>query len=243
MSERLSELQQILEEVKDADEVSKVTRKKFWKLVRQIKRERNPDSEDIKTATKIRNILFKRRISKVYSLGWFLAVETVFGILFGVIYTYTLFIPVSWFNMFSWGIIEILIVLVRFFSIFAVIALFYPYGRLMAGAAFGIKFDGMYFSAQKEPGLKLEYESFLTATPTNRKWFFFFSGLWTFITAFGFGLFGWFLAGDILGLVLGAIFLCFYGYVIGSGTPKNSRGELGHYNREKLIENAWKKNE
>ena len=138
---------------------------------------------------------------------------------------------------------EIIVVLVRFFSLFLIIALWYPYGRLIAGTAFGIDFDGMYFSHQKEPGLKIDYESFLKAKPSKRKWFFLCSGLWTLILAFGFGLLGWTYAGDIIGFAVSAVFLCFYGYVIGSGTSKNSRGEMGHYNREKKIEEAWKKKE
>ena len=72
MSERLSELELILKEVKDAEDVSKTTRTQFWKLVRQIKRERKPDSEEIKLATEIRNNLFERRTRRVYSLGWLL---------------------------------------------------------------------------------------------------------------------------------------------------------------------------
>ncbi|MHA1290764.1 MAG: hypothetical protein ACTSPB_25550, partial [Candidatus Thorarchaeota archaeon] len=187
MSEKLSELERILEEVNGADEVSTRTRKQFWKLVRQIKRERNPDRAEIKIATKIRNILFERRTSWVYSLGWFLVGEAVFGILFGLMYVSALLVPVSWSNIFAWGIFEVFIILIRFFGLFAVIALFYPYGRLVVGTAFGIEFDGMYFSEQKEPGLKIEYESFLKSTPTKRKWFFFFSGIWTFIVAFGLG--------------------------------------------------------
>ncbi|TFG32138.1 hypothetical protein EU528_04335 [Candidatus Thorarchaeota archaeon] len=243
MSERLSKLKQIHEDIRKNDEVSIATRKHFWKIVREIKRERDPDDEEIKTATIIRNILFERRISRVYSLSWFLGVETLFGIFFGLVYVSTFNIPISWFDIISWNIFEVLIILIRFFCIFTMIALFYPYGRLIAGRAWGIKFDGMYFSAQKEPGLKLEYESFLRATPTKRKWFFFFSGLWTFITAFGLGIIGWLFAKDILGLSLSVIFLCFYGYVIGTGTPKNSRGEMGHFNREKMIEKSWKKKE
>ena len=243
MSERMNELERILEEVKDTDEVAPSTRKQFWKIVRQIKRERYPDIKEIKLATKIRNILFENKTSRVYSLGWFLAGEYVFGIIFGIVYVLALFIPVSWFNILSWGFFEISVILVRFVGLFAVIALFYPYGRLIAGAGYGIKFDGMYFSAQKEPGLKIEYESFLKAKPTNRKRFFFFSGLWTLILAFGFGLLGWLLAGDIIGLAISAVFLCFYGYVIGTGNPSNSHGEMGHYNREKKIERAWKKKE
>ncbi|MGY5879154.1 MAG: hypothetical protein RTV31_02840 [Candidatus Thorarchaeota archaeon] len=243
MSERLSELERILQEVEDTEDVSKTTRTQFWKLVRQIKRERKPDRAEIKIATKIRNILFERKTARVYSLGIFLVGELVFGIIFGLLYVGVLLIPVSWFNILSWSFFEIFVILVRFFSLFLIIALWYPYGRLMAGLAYGIEFDGMYFSHQKEPGLKIEYESFLKAKPSSRKWFFFFSGLWTLILAFGLGVVGWHTASDILGFAVSVVFLCFYGYVIGTGNPSNSRGEMGHYNREKKIERAWKKKE
>jgi hypothetical protein len=243
MSERISELKRILEEVKDIDEISKTTRKHFWKLVRQIKRERIPDYDEIKIATKIRNILFAERTANVYSLELYIGVSLVLGILSASIYIYTSYISVSWYNIFIWSIFEIAIITIRFFALFSAIAFFYPFGRLIAGAANGIWFDGMYFSPHKEPALKIEYESFLMTTPPHRKWFFFFSGLWTFLTALSLGIIGLMVGGDILGIAICGLFLCFYGFVLGSGSPSNSRGEMGHYNREKRIEAAWKKSE
>lgn len=241
MSEKLTELVKILEEVKGSDSIPLDTRKRFWKLVRKIKRERNPNPEEIKIATKIRNIIFAERTTKVYSLRWYVVVATIVALLFSAVYIYTCFIPISWFNIFSWTFYEIIVIVVRFLGIFLAIAFFYPYGRLIGGVVFGIKFDGMYFSHQKEPGLKLDYESFLSASPSDRKWFFFVSGLWTFITALILGIIGFLLTNDLLGITICGLFLIFYGYVLGSGSPSNSRGEMGHYNREKRIEVAWKK--
>ena len=241
MSERLNQLRDILEEVSELDTIPLQTRKRFWKLVRQIKRERDPIPDEIKVATEIRNIMFAERIANVYSLRGYVVAATMLGFLFSAVYFYFCLIPVSWYNIFSWTLFEIMIIVVRFFGIFIAIAFFYPYGRLIGGAAFGIKFDGMYFSHQKEPGLKVEYESFLKAKPSDRKWFFFISGLWTFLTALTLGIIGLILGGDFLGIILCGFFLCFYGYVLGSGTPSNSGGEMGHYNRERKIEAAWKK--
>ncbi len=241
LSERMSELERILLEVKESAEVSKDTRRNFWKLVRQIKRANDPDISEIKTATKIRNVLFDMDRGKTYAIGPFVAAETVLGILSFVLYLHGLNTPVSWLNFLSWGFPEIIAVFLRFIGIFLMIAFFYPYGRLIAGTVLGIKLEAMGFSKYKEPALKIDYETFLLATPSRRKWFFFFAGLWTMITAVGTGLIGWFIAGDILGFILGALFIGFYGYVIGTGVTYPNRGEMSQYNREKKIEKAWKK--
>jgi hypothetical protein len=65
-----------------------------------------------------------------------------------------------------------------------------------------------------EPTLKIDYESFLLANPHKRKWFFFFAGIWTVITSLALGLVG----------------------------THNIGGEMAHYNREKKIERAWRRN-
>jgi len=241
LSTRLKELDEIFEVVNSTTEVPKPTRKQFWKLVRQIKREVDPDISEVKKATQIRNILFDMNRGKTYSIGPFVAAETILGILAFVLYLHALNTPVSWFSVFSWGFPEIIAVVLRFLSIFLMIALFYPYGRLIAGRIFGIRLEAIWFSEYKEPGLKIDYETFLLAKPSQRKWFFFFSGLWTMITGVGTGLIGWCIAGDILGFIIGAFFIAFYGFVIGTGVTYPNRGEMSQYNREKKIERAWKK--
>ncbi len=241
MSTRFKELDEIFEVVSSTSDVPKQTRKQFWKLVRQIKREVNPDISEVKKATEVRNILFEMDRGRTYSIGPFVAAETILGILAFVLYLYGLSTPVSWLSFLSWGFPEIIAVLLRFMGIFLMIAFFYPYGRLIAGTVFGIRLEAIWFSEYKEPGLKIDYETFLLATPSQRKWFFFFSGLWTMIIAVGTGLIGWFFAGDILGFILGAFFIAFYGFVIGTGVTYPNRGEMSQYNREKKIERAWKK--
>lgn len=237
----MKELDEIIEVVNSTTEVPKQTRKQFWKLVRQIKREVDPDISEVKKATQIRNILFDMDRGKTYSIGPFVAAETILGVLSFVLYLYGLNTPVSWLSFLSWGFPEIIAVFLRFLGIFLMIAFFYPYGRLIAGSVVGIKLEAIWFSENKEPGLKIDYETFLLATPTRRKWFFFFAGLWTMIIAVGTGLIGWFIAGDILGFILGVFFIGFYGYVIGTGVTYPNRGEMSQYNREKKIERAWKK--
>ena len=241
VSTRQNELDEIFDVVSSTSEVPKQTRKQFWKLVRQIKREVDPDISEVKKATQIRNILFDMDRGKTYSIGPFVAAQTLLGILAFVLYLHALNTPVSWLNFLSWGFPEIIAVFLRFLGIFLMIALFYPYGRLIAGNVLGIRLEAMGFSKYKEPALKIDYETFLLAPPSRRKWFFFFSGLWTMIIAVGTGFIGWFIAGDILGFILGAFFIGFYVFVIGTGVTYPNRGEMSQYNREKKIEKAWKK--
>jgi len=241
MSERLQDLQRIEKEIANSTEISKETRKYFWKLVRQIKSDRNPDLEEVRVATKVRNTLFDIDRGRTYSIGPFLALETIFGILSFLLYLYGLQTPVNWMNILSWGLPEIIAIIIRFVGIFLVIAFFYPYGRLIAGRSLGIKLEAMCFDEYKEPTLKIDYQTFLLTSPPRRKWFFFFAGLWTLITDLVMGFIGWFIAGDILGFIIVIFFIIFYGSVIRTGTTSHGRGEMAHYNREKKIERSWKK--
>jgi len=242
LSTRQKELDEIYEVVSASTKVPKQTRKQFWKLIRQIKRETDHDISEVKKATQIRNILFDKDRGRTYSIGPILVTQTILGILAFVLYLYGLNTPVSWLSLLSWGFSEIFAVFLRFTGIFLMIAFFYPYGRLIAGTILGIKLEAIWFSDNKEPGLKIDYETFLLATPSQRKWFFFFAGLWTMITGVGTGIIGWFIAGDILGFIFGAFFIGFYAFVIGTGVTYPNRGEMSQYNREKKIERAWKKN-
>ncbi len=237
MSNRLGELETILTIVNENPEhVPKETKKSFWKLVREIKRESNPDISEVQKATQIRNILFEHDRGRVYRITPFLGMQTLFGLLSVPIFIFGLTIPVNWFAIFSWGIMEIGAVIIRFIGLFLIIALFYPYGRLIAGKILGIKMDAMCFDEYHEPTLKIDYETFLLTLPSKRKWLFFFSGLWTMLTAFTAGIIGFIMAGDILGFVFGSILIIFYIYVISTGTVKHSRGEMAHFNRERRIE-------
>ncbi len=240
MSLRLEELASIHEQVQESDDIPKETRKRFWKLVRQIKRDPVPNASEVKTATQIRNILFDIDRGRTYRIGPFLALETICGFLAFLGFLYGLGTSVDYFLILAWGPAEIIAVFIRFFGLFFVVAFFYPYGRLLAGLALGIRLEAMCFDEYREPTLKIDYESFLLASPSKRKWFFFFSGLWTLVTSLVVGSIGFFLAGDILGFLFALFLVTLYVYVIGTGTTKHSRGEMAHYNREKKIERAWK---
>ncbi|MFX1369386.1 MAG: hypothetical protein ACFFAY_12380 [Promethearchaeota archaeon] len=241
MSSRLDELERIQELIQEQEhEVSSDTRKRFWKMVRQIKREPNPNISEVKKATQIRNMLFKIDRGRTYRIGPFLALQTICGFLAFLGFLYGLGTPVNYFSISTWGFTEVIAVIIRFFGLFFVVAFLYPYGRLIAGNALGIRLEAMCFDEFREPTLKIDYESFLLASPSKRKLLFFFSGLWTLITSLVIGFIGFAMAGDILGILFAVFLLVFYGYVIGTGKTKHSRGEMAHFNRERKIERAWK---
>ena len=50
------------------------------------------------------------------------------------------------------------------------------------------------------------------------------------------------LALDFTALIPAIFLILFEGGAILSGNPSATRGEMGHYNREKRIERVWKKN-
>jgi hypothetical protein len=88
--------------------------------------------------------------------------------------------------------------------------------------------------------LKIDYATFLKAPASRRKWFFFFAGAWTAITAFLLGTVGLILDLDFTAFIPAFFIALFEGYVIISGKTKPTGGEMGHYNREKRIESELK---
>jgi hypothetical protein len=242
MSSRITELEKIRSFVKaNKSEVPTDTRKEFWKLVRQIKRETQPDQSEIAIAAEIRNILFELDRGKVYQIAPFLGLEIAGGFLAFFAFLYGLAIPISWSVILSWSLTEIGAVIIRFLGLFFVVALLYPCGRLIAGGVLGIKLEAWCFDEYKEPTLKIDYVTFLQASPNKRKMFFFISGLWTLILSLLLGIVGFVLGGDILGFLFSFFLILFYVYVIGTGTTSHGRGEMAHYNREKKNEKIWRK--
>ena len=242
MTDRLNELERVREEVKqDPRSVSDDTRKYFWKLVRQIKREPSPKEEEIVVAAEVRDILFEARRGRTYRLGPALAIMIIIGLAPLLAYLWLLQTPLSWNNIFSWTLADVWQVILRFICVMGVVAFFYPIGRLIAGKTLGIRLLGICRDDLYEPTVKIDYVTFLKATPPRRKWFFFFAGIWTAITSLIVGSAGFVIGGDITGFFPAAFILLFEGYVVYTGNPSPMRGEMGHYNREKKIERAWRK--
>jgi hypothetical protein len=238
----MTELERVREEVRqDPHTVSDDTRKYFWKLVRQIKREPSPNEEEIVVAAEVRDLLFEASRGKTYRLGSTLGIMILMGFVPLLAYLWLLQTPLIWSNILGWTMADVWQFIFRLLCIFGVIAFFYPLGRLIGGKALGIRLLGICRDQYYEPTIKIDYVTFLMATPPKRKWFFFFAGFWTVITSLALGIIGLILAGDITGFIPAAILLIFEGYVVYSGNPSSARGEMGHYNREKKIERAWRK--
>lgn len=242
MSERLIELQQIRDEVAaDPKGVPPETRKHFWKLVRQIKRETSPSDDEIVLAAEIRNLLYKVIRGPTYPMAPILFAEFIGGIIMVWFYMTLLQTPLNWMALSDWGLGGWGFLALRFLAIMAVIFFFYPFGRLIAGRWAGIRFEGVGRSQAYEPTLKIDYVSLLKARPPKRKWFFFFAGFWTIITSIWLSVLGLYLGGDLTGFIPFILLLLFEGNAVYNGAPKHSFGEMGNYNREKRIEKAWKK--
>jgi hypothetical protein len=242
VTERLKELERVHEEVRqDPHNVSDDTRKYFWKLVRQIKRETNPDEKEIAVAAEVRDLLFEASRGKTYRLGVTLGIMILIGMVPLLVYLWLLQTPLIWSNILGWTMADVWQFIFRFLCIMGVVALFYPVGRLIAGKALGIRLLGICRDQYYEPTIKIDYVTFLKAPPPKRKWFFFFAGFWTIITSIILGMVGLVIGGDVTGFIPAAVLLLFEGHVVYSGNPSPSKGEMGHYNREKKIEKVWRR--
>ncbi|MFW9793413.1 MAG: hypothetical protein ACFFEE_03850 [Candidatus Thorarchaeota archaeon] len=243
MTDRLEELEEIHSVVsKNPKEVPIETRKRFWKLVREIKRTPRPDEEEVSKAAEIRDILFEVDRGKTYPLGPALLLEIFVGLLAIYGYIWLLGTPLDWSSIFTWALSNWIMLVLRFLCVFFAIAFLFPIARVIGGKWAGIKLLGMSTSQRNEPAVRIDYVTFLKASASKRKWFFFFSGVWNIITALWLLILGMYLASDYTPLIIVILFTMFEGAVVLSGSPSSGLGEMGNYNREKRIERAWKKN-
>jgi len=243
MVERLVQFEEIYNIViQNPKEVPVDTRKQFWKLVRQIKRNPRPDEQEVLMAAEIRDILFEASRGKTYPLGAALLLEVILGLLAIYAYIWLLGTPLDWTNLFTWTISDWITFILRFLCVFFAIAFLFPIARVLGGMWAGINLLGMSTSQRHEPAVRIDYVTFLKAPASKRKWFFFFSGVWNIITAFWLWVIGMYFASDYTALIIVIIFTLFEGAVVLSGSPSPGLGEMGNYNREKRNERAWKKN-
>ncbi len=234
----LEELDQLYDEIKpNPKAVDEGTRQRFWRLVSQIKRQPEPDRASIMKATDIRNLLYEARLGKPHSLKWltfwFLAgtlgvIYYLWLVLFDLQLTGNFWIDITFVYAYPFAIIM------------GIIFFYYPFGRLLAGKALGIRLDGITRDIYYLPTLKINYPTYLAASPPRRQWFFFFAGYWTAFTALWVGTLGFLLGrewiGIAVGLVLGAL------ETLGGIVGGKWGGELGHFHRERQIVRDWKRN-
>jgi hypothetical protein len=239
--EKLDQIEEIVSQ--DPKNTPPEIRKQFWRIVRQIKRTPHPDITAVQRVARIRNVLFKEKRGRTYPLWPCVSLLTLLGI-FGPTYWYLSLLdnPLEWSAILVWTSSDWWIFLKRVGSLMGAVFCFYPFGRIIGGKWAGIRLDGMSKGMYSEPTVKIDYETFLLATPSKRKWFFFFAGLWTIITSFALGLVGLILVGDHCGTITALFLGISEGAAIWSGTTHNVGGEMAHYNRERKIEKAWRKN-
>jgi hypothetical protein len=231
--EELDAIHRIVESSpKDPDEQ---TRRRFWRIVGKIKRMPTPDDPLIAKAAEIRDLLYEARLGTPKTLK-LLVVFLLLGALstYGYIWAITLGPQYTGFLLND----IVFVIGLRALMVFGAVAFLYPFGRLLGGKAFGIRLDGISRDPYYEPTLKVNYVSYLKASPPRRQWFFFVAGIWTVITAGWVGLLGYIL-GDIIGLVIMLLLLIFEMLAILSGSRK--AGEMGHFNRERRIVRDWKR--
>ncbi|MGY5864640.1 MAG: hypothetical protein RTV41_08540 [Candidatus Thorarchaeota archaeon] len=243
MTERLAQFEEIYNIViQNPEEVPSETRKRFWKLVRQIKRNPRPDEQEVIKAAEIRDILFEVNRGKTYPLGPALLVEIMLGLLAIYGYIWLLGTPLDWNGFFAWALADWITFILRILCVFFAIAFLFPIARVIGGKWAGIKLLGMSTSQRNEPAVRIDYVTFLLAPASKRKWFFFFSGVWNIFTALWLWIIGMYLAWDYTALIIVIMFTLFEGVVVLSRRPSSGLGEMGNYNRERRIEGAWKKN-
>ena len=240
---RLDTLERIHTKIRSSPEnITKELRREFWRLVREIKREPHPDSNEVELAATIREILFEDRRGKTYPLCKSLAIQFSISLLVSTIpYLYLLTFPLDWFSISTWTISNWFLFFLRFITVFLGIALFYPLGRLIGAKLIGIRILGVCWDDFHEPTLKIDYVSFLQTSPPKRKWFFFIGGIWTVITSLLYWIVGMVLSFDYTGFIPMTLILIFEIYVIVSRKATYRLGEMGLFNRERKIEEAWRK--
>ena len=243
MSDTLQKLEQIEKVVlQDSKNTPQEVKKQFWRIVKQIKRSPQPNIDEVRQAARIRNLLFKERRGRTYPLWPCIFLMTMIGLIGPTIwYLELLKVPLQWSDVFNWTVTDWWVFLRRLGSLMGAVFFFYPLGRLIAGKWTGIRIDGMSRGMYIEPTLKIDYETFLLATPSKRKWFFFFAGTWTIITSLALGLVGLLLVGDHSGTITALFLAISEGAAIWSGTTHNVGGEMAHYNRERKIERDWRR--
>ncbi len=238
LMELLEELNQIHNEIQSNPKlVDKAIRQRFWRLVGHIKRQPAPDKASIRKVTEIRDLLYEARLGKPRSLKW-LTFWFLAGTL-GLLY----YLWIVLFDLQHTGNFWIDILYVYIFpgaTVAAIVFCYYPFGRLLAGKALGIRLDGITRDIYYLPTLKINYYTYLTASPPRRQWFFFIAGYWTAFTALWVGTIGFILGGEWVGIAFGLILggLETLGAIIGGKWG----GELGHFHRERRIVQDWKRN-
>ncbi len=228
--EQLQSIHQIVE--RDPANLDLKTRRQFWRIVGQLKRMESPDANVIAKASQIRDLLYRERLGRTISLNW-LFLWLLCGVSAIIYYLWLLLVQerVTG-NLMDDYDLGALVAGAMFFL--------YPFGRLIAGALMGIRFDGISRDIYYLPTLKINYPTYLLASPPNRLWFFFLAGYWTAFSMIGIGIVGYLLSGEWTAIAFGLLLA--FGETLAAIFGGKWGGELGHFHRELQIVRDWKQN-
>jgi len=226
----IEELNEIYTQViKDPSNVPSDVKKRFWKLVGQIKRTPNPDNEIVTKASEIRDLLYTG------SYGGSIPLWIILPILFilAVACEYTFFYSVIYDSSRTIGEYQ-------YWSIWWTMCLLYPFGRLIAGTFTGIKLDSFVVSPLIFPTLKVNYPSYLNTSPPKRQWFFLFAGAWTSIVTAMLGISRYIITASLFSFHA-FIILFILEIIAATGVLGRWGGEMNNFHRERKIVHDWHK--
>jgi len=226
----IEELNEILKQVtKDPANVPSDVKKRFWKLVGQIKRTPHPDKEIVAKISEIRNLLYTSNYGG--SIPLWIILPTLLILTISCEYIFFLSVLYD-----SPGAIDGY----QYWSIWWTMCFLYPFGRLISGTFTGIKLDGFVLSPLIFPTLKVDYLSYLNTSPPKRQWFFLFAGAWTSIITGILGIMRY--IGTVNLFSFHAFIILFISEIIAAtGVLGKLGGEMNNFHRERKLVNDWRK--
>ena len=227
MIEELNEIHKQV--IKDPANVPSDVKKRFWKIVGQIKRTPNPDKKIVEKASEIRNLLYTSNYGGSIPSWIILPILLILVIACEYTFFYSVLYDLP-------GAID----RYQYWSIWWTMVFLYPFGRLIAGIFTGIKFDGFVKSPLIFPNLKVNYPSYLNATPPKRELFFLFGGAWSTIITGILGIIRYIGTGNLFSFH--AFIILFISELIAAtGVLGRFGGEMNNYYRERKIVRDWRK--
>ncbi len=199
----------------------------------------SPSKAAIQKAAEIRDILYEQRLGKPKPVSW-LALWFLLGVICVGAHLWAVTLGPPYVGDFFYDFL--IVMSIRGGTVGGAIFALYPFGRLIAGKRAKIRLDGITRDIYYLPTLKINYVTYLEASPPSRQWFFFFAGVWTVITATWVGILGFLLGrGEWIGLAIALVLAIAeaFGAIIGGKWA----GELGHFKRERRIVRDWRRSQ
>ncbi|NHJ33188.1 MAG: hypothetical protein FK732_10015 [Asgard group archaeon] len=224
----IEELNEIHKQVlKDPINIPSDIKKRYWKLVGQIKRTPNPNKEIVAKASEIRELLYSHQYGPSIPSWIILPILLILAITCEYTFFYAVIYNLS-------GAIDGY----KYWSIWWTMVFLYPFGRLTAGIFTKIKFDNFVLTPVFFPNLKVNYQSYLNTSPPKRQWFFLFCGLWSPIVTGILGITRYIVTVNLFSLH--AFIIMFIVEIISAtGVFGKWGGEMNNFHRERKIVHDW----